>query len=87
MKKIQFFKPKPVGLIDEILMERHKQDAKWGIQNHRPLRWLAILGEEVRECNNAVLEEDIIGYRIELIHVAAVALAMLKALERHNDNS
>ncbi|KAA1293832.1 MazG-like family protein [Leptospira interrogans] len=78
-------------IIQEIFRERKKQDQKWGEQNHIPIEWCAILGEEVGEVNKAALEthfkydgkNDLSDYRKELIQVAAVALAMIECLDRN----
>lgn len=76
---------------DEVLLERQRQDEKWGEQNHHPMEWLTILGEEVGEANKAALEAHFKGYgaqgdwsnyRAELIQVAAVAVAMVECLDR-----
>lgn len=78
-------------VIEEILKERNHQDKKWGQQNHHPMEWLAILGEEVGEVNKAALEAHFAGYRRtgnwsdyrkELIQVAAVVVAMIEAHDR-----
>lgn len=78
------------GLIDAlnaVADERVRQDAKWGEQNHHPFTYLAILGEEVGEANQAALQATFGGktwadYRTELVHVAAVAVAMIECLDR-----
>lgn len=70
------------GVIDEIIKERNKQDEKWGKQNHHPYKWLAILGEEVGESNKAVLENSLLGYRDEMVQIAAVAIAAVECLDR-----
>lgn len=44
------------NILGDILFEREQQDAKWGEQNHDPILWCAILGEEVGEVNKAALE-------------------------------
>lgn len=67
---------------DKIQDERYRQDLKWGLQTHDPLKWLAILGEEVGEANRAILESDMSSYEEEMIHVAAVAVAALECLDR-----
>lgn len=69
--------------------ERKQQDAKWGEQNHDPYIWLAVLGEEVGEVNQAALKATFSGqawadYRAELVQVAAVAVAMIECLDRHD---
>ena len=69
-------------------LERQRQDDKWGEQNHSPFVWLAILGEEVGELQNAVLErihlrnQNTKSISSELIQIAAVAKAMLESLIR-----
>ena len=46
----------PDGIELEIRMERARQDAKFGIQDHDPFKFCVILGEEVGEVNKAVLD-------------------------------
>ena len=43
-------------ILQEIVIERRKQDAKWGEQDHRPVWWLAIAVEELGEAAEATLE-------------------------------
>lgn len=81
--------PAVVGVLLEIRRERIKQDAKWGEQNHHPFTYLAVLGEEVGEANQAALQSVYGGkawpdYRKGLVHVAAVAVAMIECLDRHD---
>jgi NTP pyrophosphatase (non-canonical NTP hydrolase) len=75
----------------EVMDERRRQDAKWGKSSDRPAPPLSVLVEEVGEVANAMLtlssaEEG--GLRIvnelrtELIQVAAVAVAMVEAIDR-----
>jgi NTP pyrophosphatase (non-canonical NTP hydrolase) len=82
-------------IFEEIKQERKKQDKKWGIQNHIPIEWCAILGEETGEVQKEALEthfnfkyyrkkRDYAKYRKELIQVAAVAIAMIECLDRNN---
>lgn len=66
-----------------IITERVRQEKKWGPQNHDPLKWNAILGEEFGEVSKAILEGDVKNYREELIQVAAVAIAALESLDRN----
>lgn len=86
-------------VLDLVAAERGKQDAKWGEQNHSPLFWLAILGEEFGEVSKATVERESAlsrgkeltvtihtdNMRDELVQVAAVAVAMLESLERNQD--
>lgn len=72
-------------VLSEVVNERINQDNKWGEQNHLPPFWLAILGEEFGEVCKAVFEHNYHsgGYRKELIHVAAVAVAMVECFDRN----
>jgi NTP pyrophosphatase (non-canonical NTP hydrolase) len=81
-------------LFQEINIERNIQNNKFGEQNHHPMEWLSILGEEVGEVNKAVLETyfEYKGsdplykeYREELIQVAAVAISMIECFDRNYD--
>lgn len=89
-----------IALTDDILasvrLERERQDKKWGSQNHVPVKFLAILSEEHGELAKEVVEflaadsRDERGVRLsrmcnELIQVAAVAVAMVEAIERNRD--
>lgn len=71
-----------------VLYERKRQDEKWGVQNHEPLKWLAILGEEVGEACEAILADHpnppSWKYRDEMVHVAAVALAAVECFDRNH---
>lgn len=85
--------------IKSVLRERKAQDEKWGVQRHYPLRWLAVLLEEVGEIGEAMndasdLRMQEVEGRIyhEVTQVAAVAVAWLEAIhrsreERLNDNA
>jgi len=88
---------KVLNVLDLVLAERRKQDAKWGQQNHEPAMWYAILGEEFGEVGKAICERDaelrrgaeIVAevltenLRDELVQLAAVAVAFLESLERN----
>lgn len=84
------FTPQVNGLpevLADLSIERLRQDRLWGEQNHEPATWLAILGEEFGEVAKEVAESRInplgdMAYRTELIHVAAVAVAAIEALDR-----
>ncbi|NJB83641.1 nucleoside triphosphate pyrophosphohydrolase family protein [Wenyingzhuangia aestuarii] len=43
-------------ILKEIVLERKKQDKKWGEQNHSPMEWMPILMEEVGEASKEALE-------------------------------
>ena len=70
------------GVLCETRQERERQDERWGIQNHSAAYWLIILGEEVGEVCEAILESDVEGQRKELIQCAAVAVAAVESLDR-----
>jgi NTP pyrophosphatase (non-canonical NTP hydrolase) len=77
-------------ILSEIANERVRQNAKWGEQNHSPIEWIAILGEEYGEAAKEALENHfkypnntgLANYRKELIQVAAVAVQMIECLDR-----
>ena len=73
--------------IDKLLNEDQRQHIKWGIQQHDPYRWLAILVEEVGELAQAILKaefENDITEKIEkeAIQVATLALKIAKMSKR-----
>ena len=77
----------------DIKAERRYQEVKWGEQNHDPMVWGAILGEEVGELAQAMLAEMFGGedhsshsgpMRQEAIQVAAVAVAFIEYLDRRD---
>jgi len=75
-------------VLSDIILERKRQDEKWGIQNHDHFTWLSILGEEYGESQKAALENRFGNksgddYRKELIETAAVALAAVECYDRH----
>lgn len=71
-------------VVSSILIERQKQDDKWGEQNHDVYKWLSILGEEVGEANKAALEDSRDDLINELIQIGAVTVAMIESLKRNN---
>ena len=81
-------------IISEVARELQRQIDKWGVQQHQPLIWNAILGEEVGEVSKAILETWFQGkanftngeeYRQELIQVAAVAISAIRAIDMENE--
>lgn len=62
--------------------ELNRQNAKWGDQSGHPMPvWYAILGEEVGEVAQAILEQKPDECLKELIQVAAVAMQMIQAIQ------
>lgn len=70
----------------QIVSERMRQDNQWGEQNHDPVYWVGILAEELGEVAKEAIEEHLRDtssqYRKELLHLAAVAVAAIEALDR-----
>lgn len=69
--------------------ERIAQDEKWGEQSHTAFEWLAILGEEVGEANQAALHAylpdqtgEVHDFAEELVQVAAVATEIVEHIDR-----
>lgn len=63
----------------DVREERTRQDAKWGTsRNLHPILWQAVLAEEMGEIARAVLEGDLAGYELELVQLAAAAMAALE---------
>ena len=70
-----------------VLRERKRQNEKWGVQNHDPVTWSAILSEECGEFAEAALHVKFggpaaIGLRDEAIHCAAVAVQIIECIDR-----
>lgn len=88
-----------ISLID---LERRRQDAKWGQQNHSAPIWALILNEEIGEISEAYLDlmfksgkpdftsqalDDLHdAYMTELVQAAAVLVAWLECELRRNGN-
>ncbi len=73
-----------MNIADEIGNERARQDKKWGhdnILNRSAETGFRVLGEEVGEVARAINDRDLENCRHELIQVAAVAVAMIQALD------
>ena len=84
------------AVLNEVAVERFRQEKKWGRQDHAMPNYLMILGEEVGEANKECLEEyfnrsitkkTYKNLREELIQVAAVAVAMVECLDRQNETT
>lgn len=80
-------------VLEEVRNERFAQDQKWGTQDHEAAKYLAILGEEFGEAAKEVVEmtftnsdeqraKHAANLREELVQTAAVAVAMVEALDR-----
>lgn len=81
--------PEQEKIINKVLEERKRQDAKWGEQNHIAPVWGMIIGEEYGEMCKAInefgfnptpeKEQDIYT---EAIHTMASCMAMIECIER-----
>jgi NTP pyrophosphatase (non-canonical NTP hydrolase) len=69
-------------VLGDVATERRSQDAKWGPSAERPAPSLRVLVEEVGEVAKAQQDETDAELRAELIQVAAVAVAMVEAIDR-----
>lgn len=70
--------------------ERLRQDEERGPirdRTHPFTVWLAALTEEVGEVSSAILHRDQESLQDELVHVAAVAVAMLEDLDMQWDDA
>jgi hypothetical protein len=79
------------SVLRSVRIERKAQDRQWGVQDHDPITWIAILGEEFGEATRCALQlrfdnetgDEGPGDLIEeLIQVAAVAVGAIESLER-----
>jgi len=75
-----------------VIVERLRQELKWGEQNHDPFTYGMILGEEYGEFCQAALHlrfftgdrmELLAKLRAEAVQVAAVALAIVECIDRN----
>lgn len=73
-------------ILRNVAKERSRQDIIHGErQDFAPERWLVILVEEVGEVSKAITERNTDEYYMELVHVAAVAVAALECFERKGE--
>jgi hypothetical protein len=80
-----------LAAIHDVLLERARQDKKWGKTSRDYLGWMSILAEEVGEAAGEVNEIIYSGGRFdadvksrlttEITHVAAVAVAIIEQLK------
>lgn len=72
--------------IQDVVAERCRQTARWGVQDHSLPEWVSILTEEVGEAAQAANHAHWDGagmahLREELIQVAAVAVQIVEAID------
>jgi hypothetical protein len=83
--------------LDDIDEERDRQDKTFGVQNHHPAYWLAILGKQVGQLGEAIVSREWASkgfdapspwheanaqIREEAVQVAAVAVALIECMDR-----
>lgn len=78
-------------VLKDVFTERLRQNAKWGKQRHSDGDWLKILIEEVGEVAQAMQKDqgwgkdtDASDLYTELIHAAAVAVAMAEQVKEES---
>lgn len=73
------------SILAELAGERASQERKWGGRSvasvSDPSRAVVILTEELGEVARAAHDGDLAHYRLELVQVAAVAVAMIEAVD------
>lgn len=79
------------SVLKDVSLERERQNAKWGKQRHSDGDWLKILIEEVGEVAQAMQKDqgwgkdtDASDLYTELIHAAAVAVAMAEQVKEES---
>ncbi|MGL5879494.1 MAG: hypothetical protein ACRC2V_17175 [Xenococcaceae cyanobacterium] len=74
------------SILSEIKDERKRQDLKFGAQPRslKPVVYLTVLTEELGEVARSIIEGDNNNYRLELIQLAAVAVAAVEEFDNGN---
>ncbi len=74
------------AVLSEIEQERKTQDLRFGAQPRslKPTVYLTVLTEELGEVARSIIEGDSDNYRVELIQLAAVAVAAVEDFDRGN---
>jgi len=75
------------AILTDVVLERNRQQQKWGVQTHSIMEWLTILGEEFGEAckagNESYFRNDSLDkLRKELIQTMAVALAIVEGIDQ-----
>jgi hypothetical protein len=75
--------------VESALDEVRRQDEQWGVQNHHPAYWLAIMGKQVGQFGSAILnrewwvdkESGNKAMREEAVQMVAVGLQIIAAID------
>ena len=75
------------AILTDVVLERNRQQQKWGVQTHSIMEWLVILGEEFGEACKAANEcyfrdDPLDKLRKELVQTMAVALAIVEGIDQ-----
>lgn len=78
--------------VNDVLVERDRQDELFGVQNHHPAYWLALLGKQSGQLGAAIVQREwanplnrekmLKQVRNEAIQLTAVGLAFIEAIDR-----
>lgn len=78
--------PDLLAIANDVLQECQRQDEKWGgpehDDQHTDREWTAIVAEHLGRAGYAISEDDAVGYRRQMVRVAALAVAALEAFDR-----
>ncbi len=74
-------------ILHDIVEERTRQDAKFGVTRKlTPTEWLPILVEEIGEFAMAICDESAYDHmRMELIQIAALSIAIIQDLDEQDE--
>ncbi|MDZ5711633.1 hypothetical protein [Jeotgalibacillus haloalkalitolerans] len=82
-----------LSVLQDVCIERERQDQKWGVQRHDMATWLVILVEEVGELAQAIQRDNHWGKSsdadnsyTEAVQISAVAAAIAEQLKEEAQN-
>jgi NTP pyrophosphatase (non-canonical NTP hydrolase) len=86
-KALAIFNTPGARALADVVGRRQAQNRKWGVQNHDPITWSAILSEECGEFAQAALQLKFggpaaAGLRDEALDCAAVAVQIVEYIDR-----
>lgn len=73
-------------ILNDVIVERHTQDAKWGGPDHDDEHdvedWCMFIRKHARRAESAANESGLAAGRCHLIRVAALAVAAIESIDR-----
>lgn len=89
MEAVQMTTPQ-ADVVEDVIMERVRQDSLFGQQNHHPAYWLALLGKQQGQLGEAVVDREWAADKVkamdkirhEAVQMIAVGVAMVEAIDR-----